>query len=146
MTEQPGAPPEPTEPMDNNGEKPIFSFEELQLLHSVVVDDTPYLIFDVSGEFIIQVKKWEYFSYLDMIFTLAAKAAAEGKACTCNHCEPDYVILEGESLITSIEVKEDGTTKESSKPIPFYECFNLAECTDYSIHDNEEEQIEIKKD
>lgn len=144
--EQPGAPPsEPIKPNPVNENKPSFAFEELTLEIAEEIDGVHYLTFIVGDRYLISVEKWEYFAYLDYIFTMRAKAVVNGISCRCDVCNPQFEEIKDADLrLKKVKIDFENETEEEieDRSIIMFACFNLVENTLVSFHAEEEENFE----
>src|SRR5690606_27351198 len=88
-----------------------FSYEELQLQQVIFSDNEYFLLFMLRGEYLVQIRQFDYFAWLNFIFTeIAIIQDEDPNDCICNICTPDYEVLEGEPEVNKVEL--DPKTKE----------------------------------
>ncbi len=143
MDDKPGEPrPSPQEvpkPVQTKGDV-SFSYLELELMSVQKDDNITYLIFMVRGEFMIQIKKSEYFEYLDFIMEETCFLQEDGATCTCDICIPEYELVDSNVKVNAVKIDVD--TKEElekeDKFISLYLVYDLPAFTVLNIHDNHE--------
>lgn len=132
--EKPGAPPEtePVKPQTSGEDKPSFSFRDLELIDIVNVDGYRNLSFMVRGEFIVVMRQWEYFNYLDFIFEQLELLSQEGEeSCKCDLCSPPHATIEENFKITAqmLDIENQSVVEEKDKYIKIYEIYDLIPST-----------------
>lgn len=128
--------PKPTIVKDNIS----FSYRDLELLNTIEVDNIMYLTFMVRGEFIVQIKKFEYYEYLDYVFTQVMFLTEDGATCICDLTTPTVDILDENYHITAIKI--DSNTEEQlekeERYIKMYLATDLTLNAAVGYHDEEE--------
>ena len=141
MEEKPGAPAEPEKPKEVR-EKVYFSYQDLHLITVDVTDAVRYIYWLVGdAEYIIAMKEFDYYHYLNYYFTEVEILRNEGASCICDRCTPETEFLSDYDLPVKEIKLQEGKEEHSDKTIkiPVYLVWNLVENCEIGIHGNHEE-------
>ena len=124
MEEKPGgAPPEIAKPKPVKA-KLSFAFDELDLMDIIKIDGSNYLTFIIRDEWIVTMRQWDYFEFLN--FTYNTIADSEDSVIIIS--SPDYEVLEQNNNIKGTFFDVTNNKKEDfNKYISHVEAYNLLE-------------------
>lgn len=130
----PGTPQESIPPKQVGG-KISFSSNQLALITVDTFNLERHLHFAVDGKMIIVVKEFEYYSYLNALFTEVEILKNEGAECICDKVETDSFEELGSEEFPLTEINlENNEVKESKIQLPIYLVYNFIGDLEVGIH------------